>query len=155
MSELTEVDSFVEFVRAFEPRLKQALVAAFGADVGAEATAEALAFGWENWDRVQTLASPIGYLYGVGRNKAHRWHNRKSVGLPVPPDSWQPAVEPALIGALDRLSERQRVAVMLVHCFEWTLAEVAAALDVSKSTVQQHLERGMTRLRREMGEVHD
>ena len=40
---------------------------------------------------------------------------------------------------------------MLVHCFEWTLGEVAQLLDVSKSTVQNHAERGLDRLRSRLG----
>jgi DNA-directed RNA polymerase specialized sigma24 family protein len=41
--------------------------------------------------------------------------------------------------------------VMLVHCFEWTMAEVAEVLQVSKSTVQTHAERGLASLRDRMG----
>ena len=49
-----------------------------------------------------------------------------------------------------RLSEAQRVSVMLVHGFGWTYTEVGEYLDVTKSTVQTHLERGMARLRRDL-----
>jgi RNA polymerase sigma factor (sigma-70 family) len=49
------------------------------------------------------------------------------------------------------LPEQQRVVVMLLHCFEWTMAEVADVLQVSKSTVQTHAERGLSRLRERMG----
>lgn len=40
---------------------------------------------------------------------------------------------------------------MLLHCFEWTLAEVAELLGMSKGTVQVHDRRGLSRLRRELG----
>src|SRR6476661_1295562 len=53
---------FADFVASAEPRLRVALRAAFGFDVGEEATAEALAFAWEHWDRVQGSANPIGYM---------------------------------------------------------------------------------------------
>ena len=49
------------------------------------------------------------------------------------------------------LSDRERIAVMLVNGFEWSLAEVAELLGVSKSTVQTHAERGMAKLRAGMG----
>ena len=62
-----------------------------------------------------------------------------------------PWVEPDLPVALTELPERQRVVVMLLHCFEWTMAEDADLLQVSKSTVQTHAERGMTQLRERMG----
>ena len=60
-------------------------------------------------------------------------------------------VEPALPEALAKLSERQRTTVMLVHSFEWTLSEVADVLGLSKSSVRNHLERGMKSLRRDIG----
>lgn len=142
--------SFTDFVRDVEPRLKRALVAAFGPEVGGEATAEALAFGWEHWDRVKATPNPAGYLFGVGRNKARRSVGRR-YAFPAPPAGHEHFVEPGLPRALGRLSERQRVAVMLIHGDEWTYSEVAELLGVSVSTVQQHAERGMSKLRRSIG----
>ena len=70
----------------------------------------------------------------------------------MPPDPVAiPQVEPALAESLSRLPERQRTVVVLLHCFEWSMSEVAALLGVSKSTVQNHAERGMARLRRRLG----
>src|SRR6478735_8358970 len=57
---------FVEFVATAEPRLRVALGAAFGFDVGEDATAEALAFEWEHWDRVLAADNPVGYVFAVG-----------------------------------------------------------------------------------------
>ncbi len=148
----TLVDSFTDFVTESEPRLKQALCATLGREAGLEAAAEALAFAWEHWDRVEGLESPIGYLYGVGRNKARAWGRRaQRRHLPAPPASHVPRVEPRLAKALGHLSDRQRIVVMLVHCFDWTYSEAAELLGVSKSTVQQHAERGLGKLRRAIG----
>jgi hypothetical protein len=58
-----QVESFTKFARNAEPRLRHALVAAYGPDVGREAAAEAIAYGWENWERLQSMDNPIGYLY--------------------------------------------------------------------------------------------
>jgi RNA polymerase sigma factor (sigma-70 family) len=49
------------------------------------------------------------------------------------------------------LSEKQRTAVWLVHGFEWTLEETASLLDVSISTVRNHLARGEKKLRKSLG----
>ena len=114
MTDVQAAQSFTEFVRDVEPRLKNALVAAFGTEVGIEATRDALAVGWERWDEVRQTTNPAGYLFGVGRNKARRRLRRRRV-FPVPPADHDPWVEPALPGALRRLSERQRVTVMLLH----------------------------------------
>ena len=144
------VESFTEFVKETEIRLKYALCAALGGEAGMEATAEALAYGWENWERIQPMENPVGYLYRVGRNKARRRRKRHPV-LPPVPQQEMPWVEPALAEAMSSLSERQRVAVFLVHGFDWTLADVAGFLDVSIATVRQHLDRGMLKLRKKLG----
>jgi RNA polymerase sigma factor (sigma-70 family) len=62
-----------------------------------------------------------------------------------------PWIEPGLPAALVSLTDQQRVVVMLVYCFEWSLGEVAQLLDLSKSTVQTHAERGLDRLRNCLG----
>ena len=150
LDEDTTVDSYSQFVAETEPRLKVALVAAFGREVGTEAVADALLYGWEHWERIRHMENPTGYLWTVGRNRARRLASRSprlfaSVRVDRLPD-----VEPGLAPALEGLSERQRVSVLLVHGFEWTLAEVAELLGVSVSTVQKHTERAMSRLRRSL-----
>jgi DNA-directed RNA polymerase specialized sigma24 family protein len=139
--------AFEAFVAAVEPRLRRALVAAFGAHDGREATADALAWAWEHWDAVQTMGNPGGYLYRVGRT-SQRTRTRAAVRFPPPPQDAEVWVEPALPAALDALTESQRVAVVLVHGFGWTLAEVADFTRVKVTTVQNHVERGMAKLRK-------
>ena len=53
--------------------------------------------------------------------------------------------------ALERLSHRQRTAVILVYSFDWTHEEVADVMGVSVSTVRNHLRRGMEKLRSALG----
>jgi DNA-directed RNA polymerase specialized sigma24 family protein len=137
------------FFREAEPRLRHALVASCGPDVGREAAADALAYGWEHWDRVGAMENPAGYLYRVGRNAARQRRRRVAPEQPsVPIEPW---VEPALDGALGRLTVRQRTAVLLLHTFDWTHAEVADLLGVSVPTVQKHAARGLVKLRRALG----
>jgi RNA polymerase sigma-70 factor (ECF subfamily) len=62
-----------------------------------------------------------------------------------------PWVEPELPKALARLSERQRVAIILVHSLGWTYAETAELLGTSIGTVEVHVQRGVKRLRRSLG----
>ncbi len=150
MTDQRIVESFTEFVRDVEPRLKQAFVAAYGTEVGIEATRDALAYGWEHWEGVRERVNPAGYLFGVGRNKARR-RIRRRVVFPVPPSGHELWVEPGLPAALRRLSERQRVAVVLINGYAWSYVEVAELMGVSVSTVQQHAERGMDKLRAGMG----
>ncbi len=151
LADRTGVDAFAGFVQDAEPKLRNALCAAFGPDIGREATADALAFAWEHWERILQVPTPTGYLWGVGRNRARRMMRRRPVGFDPPEAIGVPWVEPGLPAALAGLTERQRVAVMLVHGMEWTLKEVADLLGIAKSSVQNHAERGLRRLRRQLG----
>jgi DNA-directed RNA polymerase specialized sigma24 family protein len=146
----TLADTFTEFFERAEPRLRNALVAAYGVDVGTEAAADALAYGWEHWDRVSHMDNAIGYLYRVGRSRSRRFRRRPP--LPVitgtNPSPW---VEPGLPAALSRLSDKQRVTIILIHSLGWTYAETAELLGVSIGTVETHVQRGMGKLRRALG----
>jgi RNA polymerase sigma factor (sigma-70 family) len=147
---------FEGFARAVEPRLRRALVAGFGAVAGREAAADALAWAWQNWDRVVRLESPVGYLYRVGRTLALRSEARDvpvaeaAPAIALPQDSFEPRLAPAIA----RLSEAQRCAVVLVVGFGYTLRDAAEVLGVTASTVQRDCERALTRLRTELEAEH-
>jgi RNA polymerase sigma factor (sigma-70 family) len=138
---------FERFVRDVEPRLRRALVAAYGGQRGREATAEALSWAWENWDRVRAMEYPHRYLFRVGRSRTRA--RRQRVVFDVN-DAAERHVEPRLGPALARLSERQRIAVVLVHGFGWTHREVAELTGSRPTTVQNHLERGLRKLRTDL-----
>ena len=140
-------EGFTRFARDAEPRLRIALAAAVGQERGAEATAEALAYGWEHWDRLESMENPVGYLYRVGRTSVR---SVRRLQLPPMPLTRSPIVEPALPAALAKLSDRQRVVVVLVHGFDWKHTEVAELLGVDTPTVATHLRRGLAKLRRHL-----
>ncbi len=150
----TAVDSFTELVKELEPRLRRALSAAFGLEVGREATADALAYGWEHWDQLRAMENPAGYLYKVGRTSGRRLGRRPAVFPRVDSQQW-PWVEPALPGAVRSLSERQRTVVVLLHCFAWTHAEVSELLQIARGSVQRHEARALRRLRAALGVTRD
>ena len=144
------VDSFAEWAERVEPRLRHALTASFGSQLGKEAAADALAHAWVHWDVVCVTDNRLGYVYGVGRNMARRGALHHPVFVPVAIERL-PRVEPKLPAAVAALSERQRVVVTLVYGYEWTLSEVAELLGTTKTTVQNHAERGLARLRKTLG----
>lgn len=149
MLEKTAADSYTEFVEYADPRLKRALAAALGPERGLEAAAEALAYGWEHWDRIQSMENPAGYLYRVGyRSGLQRF---RPVRLPPVSAHDDPWIEPGLPAALDRLTDRQRVSVLAIHAFGWTYAETAELLGVSIGTVEKHVERALKKLRVRLG----
>jgi len=145
-------ESFSKLVDECGARLQHALVAALGPEVGPEAASEALAYGWEHWNRVGGMENPIGYLYTVGRNWGRRQFRQKRPVFPAPEviTESDPLVEPALPGALAELSERQRVATVLIHGGGWTTAEVADLLRIDRGSVHKHAERGLGKLRAAM-----
>ena len=144
--------AFTSFVTNVGKPLRQALIAAYGPDVGAEVTAEAFAYAWENWERLSQMTNPAGYLYRVGQSRARRGIFRKPPPIDLPrvenDSNW---FEPGLADAIAALSEKQRAAVVLVHGYGWTTTEVAEMWGVTFSTVSAHIDRAMAKLRKKLG----
>ena len=142
-------ETFTEFMVEAEPRLRRTLVSLYGPEVGREATADALAYGWEHWSKVKEMDNSAGYHFRVGQSKAKK-HRRREVPFPKEPggsdgEHW---AEPGLDHALTDLSDHQRTSVLLIHGFDWTYEEVSQLMGVTRSTVQRHTERGMAKLRK-------
>ena len=138
---------FEAFVERVESRLRISLTAVFGQEAGRDAAASALAYGWEHWDRVSAMENPVGYLYRVGRSSQRR--HKEPVWYDVPEES-MPSIEPGLPAAIAGLSERQRLAVVLVHAYGWERGEVAKLAGMSVSSVDTHLARGLSKLRQSL-----
>jgi RNA polymerase sigma factor (sigma-70 family) len=136
--------AFTAFVQDAEPRLRRALVALRGVDDGRDAVAEALAWAYEHWDRVERMENPVGYLFRVGQSRSRPWRRRL---MPPPEPVRIPEVEPALPGALAALTQHQRNVVWLVHGCGWSYADTATALGISASAVGTHVTRALEKLR--------
>ena len=139
--------TFEEFAGSEGVRLRAALVAAYGAQAGLDAAAEAIAYGWEHWERLRSMDNPTGYLYRVGQHAASR-SSRRTAYLPAPHADELPSFDPGLLPALAQLTESQRVAVVLVHGYGWSQTETARLLDVSHATVRTHLARALAHLQK-------
>jgi len=146
--------AFTRFVKGVEPRLSYTFAAAYGPEVGADVTSEALAWAWEHWDRVQRMDNPSGYLYRVGQSKA-RWYHRPRVLFPqvAPPEV--SGLAPELPDALDQLTKQQRITVLLIHGLGYSEREVAELLGLSRWSVRTHANRGLARLRSALGVMAD
>jgi RNA polymerase sigma-70 factor (ECF subfamily) len=66
----TAPPGFEVFAGTARSRLRTVLVAHYGTEIGADATAEALAYAWQHWPRVGAMDNPVGYLYRVGQSAA-------------------------------------------------------------------------------------
>jgi len=140
------------FLAREKEKLARAFVSSFGLDRGQEALAEAMAYAWEHWEEVEAMQNPVGYLYKVGRSRSRR---RRAAVFPSVAETGTPWVEPGLPQALSRLTSRQRVAVVLAHGYGWSHREIAELLGTRPTTVQNHIDRGVTKLRSALGVTLD
>lgn len=150
METTPELESFTEFARRMEPRLRYALAGCLAPDRAREATQDALVYAWRHWDKVRSMTNPGGYLYVIAKRRGWK---RTPPSLPLhdiggpDPDPSEPGLEPAL----RRLSVMQRQVVYLVEGLGISQHEAAELLGVSRTTVQTHLDRALNHLRLELG----
>ena len=144
-------EEFVLFAEQAVLRLRPALVAHHGVEMANDLCADAIAYAWENWDRVRGLENPVGYLYRVATSRARRYHRwRRPVLLPAESGVAAVEAEDGLHVHLAILPHRQRVALVLVHVYGWSYQEVAELVDRSLSDVRNDVHRGLTALRATM-----
>ena len=131
-------------------RLRSALIANLGRDLGDEAYSEALFYAWTHLPKLAEVHDLVPYLFRVGKSRV-RHRLDEEARLPIGDFDAVPDVEPRLIELLRELSPRQRTAVVLVVGWGWSHREVAEMLGISKSSVQVHAERALAHLRTELG----
>lgn len=155
---MMSADAFREFFTMAEPRLRRALVAAYGPRVGREATVDALSWAWQHRAELDEMDNAVGYLFRVGQTAARRQFRRgdREVLRSTPePDGEMEFDSGFLTGmelsnALESLSIQQRTAVVLVHGHGIPLRVVAKTMEISVATVREHTRRGLNRLRAHM-----
>jgi DNA-directed RNA polymerase specialized sigma24 family protein len=137
-------------------RLRRALVAAYGTEVGVEAAADAVAWAWEHREELTRMTNPAGYLYRVGQSAARRYRAHP-IRMPEVTATTvdEVVIDPRLPAALEALSVRQRAAVLLVHAHGYGLVDAAGVLGISVSALRNHLHRGLRHLRTMLGEEDD
>lgn len=147
---------FDAFIARHGRRVRQALVAYYGPEIGNEAADEALATAWERWATIRSMDNAVGYVFRIGQTKARphvRWRTRH--GLFPATDVAERGVDvPGLVDllqALDDLEADQRTAVVMVKSLGYSHRDVALLLEVSESVVNNLVHRGLLRLRVIMG----
>ncbi len=145
-------DEFGRFVRLDGERVRRALVAYYGVEIGSEAAAAALAVAWERWDDLKDMANPSGYLYRVGQSQARphiRWAARRRAfpagDLPAPTAEAAGLID--VFHALSRLKPEQRTALLLVKSYGYSHRDVAELMRTSEAAVNNLVHRGLLRLR--------
>ena len=96
---------------------------------------------------------PVGYLYRVGQSAARRyWRSRRGVVFADVEDRGElDRYDDGLFDALGGLNHEQRVAVLLVHGYGYSYADVADVLGVSVTAVTNHVHRGPGSFRKKLG----
>jgi RNA polymerase sigma-70 factor, ECF subfamily len=147
-------NEFEQFVRDNGDRVRRALVGFYGVEIGTEAAAEAMSVAWDKRAEFAVMANPAGYLFRVGQSKARpmlRWRSRRA-GFPAGTSTRESdgAALVDLFSALARLKPIERAAVILVKSHGYSYREVAALLDMSEASVNNHVHRGLARLRNDL-----
>ena len=76
-------EGFDAFAATVSARLQRGFVVCRGVDGASDATAEALAYAWQHWSRIEPMDNPAGYLYRVGLSRTRR-RRRPLPRLPEP-----------------------------------------------------------------------
>ena len=148
----TTAPEFERFYRDHRDRLARALAMTLGGDahLGAEAADEAMARGYQRWDRVAHFDDPAAWVYRVGLNWATSVLRRRL--RPIKPqvqrdvtDVDAPA-EPDVLVALAELDVKQRAVVVCRYYLGYSEAETATALHIRPGTVKSRLHRALKTL---------
>jgi RNA polymerase sigma-70 factor (ECF subfamily) len=123
-----------------------------------EVTQDAFLKLLENWRKVSSYEQPEAWVRRVAIRLAVRQASResgrgareRSADLPPPEAGQEP--DPAVAAAIAALAPRQRAAVVLHYYEDLSVLDVARVLNVSESTVKQHLHRARVRLAEVLGE---
>jgi RNA polymerase sigma-70 factor (sigma-E family) len=153
----TRHDEFRDYVAERRPVLLRTATRLAGDRAEAEDLLQsALAKTYVAWDRIQDRAAVDGYVRRAMVNTQISWWRRRKLDVyptdrlpdrPVQDHTDRSEMRDALGRALDRLPERQRIAVMLRYYEDMSEREIAEALGVSVGTVKSTVSRAMTRLR--------
>ncbi|MFC6884785.1 MULTISPECIES: SigE family RNA polymerase sigma factor [Actinomadura] len=120
----------------------------------------ALAKTYLAWDRIQDRAAVDGYVRRAMVNTQISWWRRKKLDVyptdrlpdrPVDDHTGRSELHDALGRALDRLPERQRLAVVLRYYEDMPENEIAEVLGISVGTVKSTVSRAVAKLRDDAG----
>jgi DNA-directed RNA polymerase specialized sigma24 family protein len=142
--------SFDELIELVRSRLRPVLWSRWGAEVGSDLCAEVEEYAWSNQERLTQMENPLGYLYRVAQSKSRRytrWSRRTTFPDTFPDVATDDPELNEVLHLLAGLSDEQRACVLLVHGFGWAYSDVADALGMSRAAVNNHVHRGLTRIR--------
>ena len=148
-SSASEFETLLVLIRS---RLRPALVAKWGIEVGTDISSDIEEYSWQHSDRLLRMGNPLGYLYRVAQSRSRRykrWMNQSTFPSKFPEVVHEDQSVHGVLELLAGVTEEQRQCILLIHAFDWTYEEVADLLGVSRSVINNHVHRGLSRLRQE------
>lgn len=151
-----DAGTFEAFYRDKRDHVARSLVLSVGnRELGIEATDEAFTRAYQHWEKVRAYENPTGWVYRVGINWARTKMRRSKREIPsIYLESGiehHVDVEPKLEAAMAGLAEKHRSVVVLRYYMDWSLEEIATALQIPKGTVKSRLHRAIANLQQEIG----
>jgi len=148
---MTEIQTFEALVRSERSGMLRLAVLLIGSAAEAEeAVQEAFMAVSNRWDN---LDNPGGYLRTSVVNSSRQVIRRRELARrhvqDAPRSSWQ-STTVEMHDALGKLSDRQRMAVVLRYFADWDDDAIADSLDCRPSTVRSLLRRGLAQLRKDL-----
>lgn len=157
--------AFNDFYAGHRDEVVRALAFTVGSlSLAEEAADEAMARAYQQWSEVAGYENPAGWVYRVALNWSRSWKRSAmrrtrreekvahgNLRTATTTDAPQTETQ-VLMDALAQLSVEQRAVVVLRHYCDWSVAEVAAALNISEGTVKSRSNRGLEKLRAILGE---
>lgn len=145
-------DFEVFYDAARNPVYRAVVLATRQLDRAEEATAEAFARAFAQWDRLTQHPNPTAWVARTALNSfisGWRVWRREAYGVPdilSAPDEGR-SLDPFLLRQLWRLPRRQREVVALRILLDLDARETAATLGIAEGTVGVHLKRALDHLR--------
>jgi RNA polymerase sigma-70 factor (sigma-E family) len=155
------LDFATAYERHYDEALRWATAIAQNPDAAADIVQEAFV---RIFSRLRPLRDPSafpGYLRRTIVNTAtSRWRSEsrdrlraernEQLATPMAPEC---DADPRLLAAVERLPQRQRLAIILRYWLDWSERDIAAALGCRPGTVKSLTSRALTTLRTELGDA--
>ena len=140
------------YAEAYRPMVRLALLLTGSANNAEELVQDAFVRVYGHWERIE---SPRAYLRQsvVNACRSHRRRRKRELRHGPGAAARLASVDPEanlMRDALDRLSDRQRKAVVLRYYEDLSEAEIATLLGCRPGTVKSLLSRGLARLRKDL-----